>query len=212
MEKSSGIFIKIDEFIFKKIDIIKNDGAFQKINEVLSNLDEAGQKTVAQITTFIFLLIPFVFVFVLWWQNHQVKKDLEIKKQIIEQIAVFDGNQNALNNISSNYLSPSVIGSQNDLDSRIKNILAQNGIDQEKVTLSDFNQTSSSSTLSKIEATLRFSNFGSTDFSSFMRTLVERERLKILKVDLIKNKENNLLEGTISLMHMGQNTAPSEIE
>lgn len=211
MEKSSNIFIKIDEFIFKKLDFLKNDGVFQKFNDTLSNLDEAQQKLVAQITTFTLILIPFLFVIFLWWGNSQTKKTLEIKKQIIEQIALFDGNQNALNNISANYLSPSAIGSQEDLDNRIRNILSQNAIDQEKVTVSNFQQTSTSSTVAKVEADLNFTNFGTNDFSIFMRTLVERERLKITKVDLMKNKETNLLQGTISLMHMGQNLVTPEL-
>lgn len=211
MEKSSSIFIKIDDFIFKKLDLLKNDGVFQKFNDAISNLDEAGQKIVAQLTTFAFILIPFIFVLVLWWGNSQTKKGLEVKKQIIEQIALFDGNQNALNNISSNYLSPSAIMGQEDLDNRIRNILSQNAIDQDKVTVSNFQQTSTSSTVAKVEADLSFRNFGTNDFSVFMRALVERERLKITKVDLIKNKEDNLLQGTISLMHMGQNQTSPEL-
>ncbi len=210
MDKSSNIFSKIDDFIFKKIDTLKSDGAFQKFSDAMMLLDEAGQKIVAQLTAFIFILIPFIFVLVLWWGNSQTKKELDIKKQIIEQIALFDGNQNALNNISSNYLSPNPIAGQEDLDSRVKNILSQNSIDQDKVSISNFHQNSTSSTIAKVEADLSFKSFGTSDFSAFMRTLVERERLKITKVDLIKNKENNLLEGSISLMHMGPNNVSTE--
>ncbi|MEA9357922.1 hypothetical protein SHI21_16950 [Bacteriovorax sp. PP10] len=211
MEKASNIFIKIDDFIFKKLDLLKNDGVFQKFNDGLSNLEESQQKLVAQLTTFAFILLPFIFVLVLWWGNSQTKKTLDIKKQIIEQIALYEGNQSALTNISTNYLSPTAISSQEDLDNRIRNILSQNAIDQEKVTVSNFHSTSTSSTVAKVEADLNFRNFGTNDFSSFMRTLVERERLKIIKVDLTKNQENNLLQGTISLMHMGQNAITPEL-
>ena len=210
MEKTSNIFIKIDDFIFKKIDILKNDGVFQKFNDLMSMLDESRQKIITQLIAFFFILIPFFVVLILWWGNTQTKKEIDLKKQIIEQIALFDGNQNALNNISSNYLSPSAISGQDDLDSRIKSILSQNNIGQEKVTVNSFNQASSSSTIAKVEAELSFNNFGTNDFSVFMRTLVERERLKIIKVDLIKNKESNLLEGTISLMHMGRSNVSTE--
>jgi hypothetical protein len=211
MEKSSNVFSKIDDFIFKKLDFLKNDGSFQKFSDGLSNLEESQQKLVAQLTTFSFILIPFIFVAIIWWGNSQTKKTLDVKKQIIEQIALFDGNQNALNNVSTNYLSPTAIGSQEDLDNRIRNILSQSSIDQEKVTVSNFQSTSTSSSVAKIEADLQFNGFGTNDFSVFMSTLVERERLKIMKVDLIKNKETNLLEGTISLMHMGQNTVTPEL-
>jgi hypothetical protein len=204
MEKSSSIFIKIDEFIFSKLDLLKSDGSFQKFNDMLSSLDEQKQKLIAQITTFVFLLAPFIFVLVLWWGNSQTKKGMEIKKQIIEQISIFEGNQNALNNVSANYLSPNAIMGQEDMDNKIRNILSQHGIDQSKVSVSNFRQASTSSNVAKIEADVSFNNFGTNDFSNFMRSMIETERFKVLKVDLTKDKATNLLQGTFSLMHMGQ--------
>jgi hypothetical protein len=204
MEKSSSIFIKIDEFIFSKLDILKSDGTFQKFNDMLSSIDESNQKMIAQITTFFFLLAPFFVVLFLWWGNSQTKKSLEIKKQIIEQISIFEGNQNALNNVSANYLSPTAIMGQEDLDNKIRNILSQHGIDQQKVAVSNFHQASTSSNVAKIEADVSFKSFGTNDFSNFMRSMIETERFKVLKVELMKDKASNLLQGTISLMHMGQ--------
>jgi hypothetical protein len=206
MEKSSSIFIKIDEFIFSKLDVIKSDGTFQKFNDALSSLDEAKQKTIAQITTFFFILAPFCVVIFLWWGNSQVKKGLDVKKQIVEQIALFEGNQNALNNISANYLSPNAIMGQEDLDNKIRNILSQNGIDQQKVSVANFRLASTSSNVAKIEADVNFNNFGTSDFSNFMRSMIDNERFKVLRVDLTKNKETNLLQGSLSLMHMGQSS------
>ncbi len=208
MEKSPNIFIKIDEFIFQKLDMLKSEGIFQKVNDALSSLEENQQKIAAQVMTFTFILLPFVVVLFLWWGNSQTKKAIEIKKQIIEQIALFDGNKNALNNISSNYLAPSAVNGQDDLDNRIRNILSSNGIDQSKVSIANFNPVSTSSNVAKIEAEITFTNFGTNDFSSFMRALVETERFKILKVNL--NKENSLLQGSISLMHMGQSAFAPE--
>ncbi len=204
MEKQS-IFIKIDEFIFSKLDLLKSEGISQKFNDAISGLDEDQQKVIAQVTTFSFILIPFLIVGLLWWGNSQTKKAINTKKQIIEQIALFDGNNNALNNISANYLAPAAIQGQNDMDNKLRNILSTNAIDQEKVHIANFHQTSTSSKVGKIEAEVTFNDFGTTDFGNFMRGLIEMERFKVLKVDLTKNKETNLLRGSISLMHMGQN-------
>lgn len=206
MEKSSNIFIKMDEFIFSKLDMLKNEGSFQKFNDAISSLDEPKQKIIAQITAFFFIFAPFVVVLVLWLGNHQTKKDLEIKKQIMDQISIFEGNQNALNNASANYLSPSAILGQDELDTKIRNVMSQHGIDQQKVTVSDFRQTSTTSAIAKIETDITFTEFGTSDFSNFMKGMVETERFKVMKIDLIKNKESSLLQGTISLMHMGQNS------
>ena len=212
MQKSSNIFIRIDEFIFQKLDYLKTEGIFQKFNDVLSTLDEAQQKLVAQVTTFFFILTPFIFVFILWWGNFQTKKAIEIKKQIIEQIAIYEGNQTTLNNISANYLAPAAILGREDLDNKIRNILSQNAIDQSKVSIKNFNQTSTSSTVAKIEAEISFEKFGTNDFSMFMRSLIENERMKIIKINLVKNKENNLLDGSLSVSHMGQNAFSNRSE
>ncbi|MBY0414104.1 MAG: hypothetical protein K2Q18_08055 [Bdellovibrionales bacterium] len=212
MEKSSNIFIKIDDFIFKKLDLLKTDGAFQKFNDALSVLDEQKQKLIAQITTFILILAPFTVAVFLWWGNFQTKKDLDVKKQIIDQIALYEGNQSALSNVSANYLAPSAIIGQDDLDNKVRNILSQNGIEQEKVTISNFVQSSISSNVSRAEATVSFNNFGTSDFSNFMRNIVETERFKVTKINLVKNKADNLLQGSIALIHIGQSAVAPEGE
>jgi hypothetical protein len=212
MEKQS-FFIKIDEIIFQKLDLLKSEGISQKFNDAISGLEEDQQKIIAQVTTFTFIILPFIFVIVLWWGNLQTRKSIADKKQIIEQIAIFDANKNALNNISANYLAPIAISSQNEMDNKLRNILSTNSIDQNKVQITSFHPTSTSSSIGKIEAEVTFNEFGTNDFSNFMRGLIETERFKVLKIDLTKNKESNLLKGSITLMHMGQSqTAPEQAQ
>lgn len=210
MEHAKSFFIKIDEFIFQKLDLLRAEGMFQKGQDLLSNLEEAQQKTVAQVAAFFFLLFPFFIVLFLWWGNSQAKKGIETKKQIIEQIALYDGNRTTLNNVSGNYLSSSAINGQEDMDNKVRNIASSFTIDQQKITIQNFNQTSSSATIAKAEADISFTGFGTTDFSNFMRGLVENEKFKIQKVNLTKNTATQLLEGSISVLHMGQNPLPAE--
>jgi hypothetical protein len=210
MNTKKSPFIKIDEFIFQKIDYLKTEGFFLKFNDVLANLNEEQQKLTAQLTTFISLLVPFLFAAFLWYGNFQTKKNIAIKKQIIDQIALLEGHKNTLNNISANYLSPSSIISQDDLDNRIKNLLSNNSIDSTKVNISSFSQSSSSSSVSRVEAEVLFKDFGTLDFSNFLRGLIENEKFKITKVDLTKNNESKLLQGRISVIHLGQNFSQSE--
>lgn len=210
MEKSKSIFIRMDEFIFQKLDLLKAEGLFQKGQDLIANLDENQQKLVAQITAFGFLLLPFFVVLGLWWGNSSAKKGIETKKQIIEQIALYDGNRTTLSNVSGSYLAPNSIQGQDDLDNRIRNIASSGQIDQGKVSVTNFSQTSSSATISKVEADIAFNGFGTSDFSSFMRGMVETEKFKILKVNLNKNTETNLLEGAITVLHMGQTPIPAE--
>lgn len=207
MEKSKNIFIKVDEFIFQKLDIFKTDASFQKMNDLLTSLDEKQQKIIAQIFTFTLILIPYIFVLTLWWGNHKSRVDLEVKTQILEQISILNGNRETKNLVSSAYLASETIQGQEDLDNKIRNLMSASTIDQSKVHVLNFTQVSTTSSLSKIEATLSFQSFGTQDFSNFMRSLIEQEKFKIFRISLQKDQTSNLLNGEMSLMHLGKNSS-----
>jgi hypothetical protein len=207
MENSKNIFIKIDHFIFRKIDVFKRDGNFQKISELISTLEEGQQKIFAQVLTFSIIFIPYIFVIILFWGNHNIKKRVEAKNQILEQISLLNGNKDAQAMVSSNYLAPAAILEREDLDNKVRNIMSSSNIDQEKVNILNFNQIISTSNITKIEAALSFKNFGTQDFSHFMRSLVETERFKITRINLVKDKATSLLQGEVSLVHLGKNSS-----
>ena len=206
MEKSKNIFIKVDEFIFQKLDFFKTDASFQKLYEILTGLESEQQKLFAQLLTFTLIIIPYLFAMSLWWGNHKTKVNLEIKSQILEQISTLNGNREAKAFVSSTYLAPVAILGQEDLDNKIRNLMSSSNIEQNKVHVLNFNQLSSTSSISKIEATLSFQNFGTQDFSNFMRALVEQEKFKVLRFSLEKQKATSLLNGEVSLMHLGKSS------
>ena len=207
MEKSKNVFIKIDEFIFQKLDFLKTEGSLHKINELISGFDEPEQKIVAQVMTFTLIMIPYLFVIFFWWGNHKMRVNLDVKSQIIEQISTLNGNKDTKAVLSSTYLAQSAIQSTEELSGKIKSLLAANNIEQSKVQVVNFTQISTTSTIAKIEATLNFQSFGTQDFSNFMRVLMDQEKFKIVRINLEKNKTTNLLNGNISLMHLGRSSA-----
>lgn len=209
MDKAKNLFIKIDEFIFQKIDVLKNDSSFQKFNEYLSGIEEDQQKILSQVLTFSLILLPYLVVAFLWWGNHKTKKNLEVKNQILEQIATLNGSRDTLNTVSSTYVSPTPINGREDLEARIVNMNSTTGIDQSKVQVLNFSQLSTSNTISKVEALVSFKNFGTQDFSNFMSALVEQEKFKVMRIDLAKNAATNLLNGEVSLLHLGKSLPPS---
>lgn len=206
MEKKKNIFIKIDEFIFLKLDYLKTDSNFQKFNEILSGFEEKQQKLFAQILTFSLILIPYLFVVTLWWGNHKAKNNLAIKNQILEQISILNGNRETKAFISSTYLSPVAILGKDDLENKIRNLMSASNIEQTKVRVINFTQLSSSSSISKVEATLSFQNFGTVDFSNFMHALAEKDKFKVIRIKLAKNKTSGLLAGDVTVIHLGKNS------
>jgi hypothetical protein len=209
MDKNKNLFITIDEFIFHKIDLLKNDSSFQKLNEFLSGIEEDQQKVMAQLLTFSLILLPYFIVAFFWWGNHSAKKNIEVKNQILEQIAILNSGRDTLNTVSSSFVSPTPITGREDLETKMVNMLSTSGIDQNKVQVLNFSQLSTSNTISKVEAQVKFSNFGTQDFSKFMRALVDNEKFKVMRIDLTKNQDSNLLNGEVSLLHLGRSIQPS---
>lgn len=208
MNKNESFFSSIDKFIFSKLDVLKNDSFMVRINDSILALDEQKQKVISQIITFTFIFIPFAVAALFWFTNYQLKKEIEIKKQIVEQVEVMNSSNQTLATVSQDSVALTSIARQNDLENRIRNILSISGIDQQKVNVTDFSQASTSSSITKINATLNFSKFGTQDFSKFLRALIDRERFKIYDIEINRNQSNDLLDGTISVMHMGRSMLP----
>jgi hypothetical protein len=204
MEKAKHLFIKIDQFIFAKLDQLKSDTNFQKLNDVLLNLNEEQQKIFIQVIVFASILIPYIIISIFWWSNSQIKSRLDFKNQIIDQISVLNGNKDSLQSISDKYLAAYTFNSREEVENKIVNIASRYNINTNKIMVVDFNTISTTSTVSKIETKLKFSDFGTMDFSNFIREIVDVEKFKILKLDLNKNNENNLLQGTIEVRHIGR--------
>lgn len=198
------LFKKIDQFIFLKLDLLKNDSSFQKFNDLKANFNEKQQNTISQILIFGIIFIPFIVSGVLWFGNYRLKKDIELKNQILEQISLLNNNHEALNTTSNQYVAPVSYPSKEDLDNKIRNLFSAKGIDQSKISIVNFNQLNASASILKIEATIHFQNFGTQDFSNFLGTLVDGEKFKVEKVTLLKNKTNDLLQGDVTFLHIGR--------
>lgn len=209
MEKLN-IFNKIDAFIFSKLDALKSDTFFLKTNEMLMTLDEKQQKITTQAITFAVLILPFTIALGLWYINFQTKKSIEIKKDIIEQVALFDSTNSSLNQLSYQAISPSGLMSQNDLDNIMRNILSQNAIDQSKVSIKEFFPGSSDQHIIRSQATISFNRFGTQDLSKFLRMMIDREKFRILDVNFEKDTSNELLQGTMNIIHIGRNNNMNE--
>lgn len=204
MGNARNFFLKIDQFIFNKIDQLKNDSGLLKLNDLLLNLSDEQQRIFIQVLVFSFILIPYLFLTIFWWSNSSIKSRLDFKNQIIDQISLLNGNRDTLSNVTNSYLSTNGINSRDEIEGKLVNIASRYNINSNKVRLLDFSPVSTSSTVTKIEAKVKFSDFGTQDFSNFMRELVEVEKFKIYKIDLNKNIDNSLLEGTLEIRHMGR--------
>ncbi len=192
-------FLKIDQFIFNKLDQLKSDSSIQKLNDIILNLSDEQQKIFSQIIVFGAILIPYLIISIFLFMNYKVRNRIQQKVAVIEQVNLYKGNSRSLQSITDNYLNSNSIFSQGDLESRLINIASQYSIKPEKIQVINFDINNQSTSLSSISARIKFNNFGTNDFSNFMREIINTDKFKILSVDFLKNKEDHLLNGNIEI-------------
>jgi hypothetical protein len=202
MEKTKNFFLAIDQFIFKIIDQIKGDSSFQKLDDLLTNMNDDEQKITAQVFVFLLILVPYLFVFYFFFTNYSLKKEIELKKEIIASTSVLSGHKDELFTLSTQFLSPNPIANKNELEMRLDEIKVRTQIRPDKLSVIEFNLLSQTSTISKISAKLQFHSFGTQDFSNLLREMSDSERFKIMAIKLNKNMSTNLLDGTIEFKHL----------
>jgi len=118
MKALMKLFKKIDQFIFVKLDLFKNDSSFQKFNDLKAHFNEEQQNTISQVIVFGVIIIPFIISGFIYWENYKIKRNIELKNQILEQVSLLNSNHEALNNTSSQFISSAAYTSREELDNK----------------------------------------------------------------------------------------------
>lgn len=204
MKAINNIFHKMDEFLFKKLDEVKNIQQVQMILGKLDTLPEEYQKIANQGISFFIVLLPLLFTLVFWVGNSSLKGELEEKQQIWKMIQSINEQNAALNGVSRLVLSPFPVSSKNELSGRVSGALKSVGIDNSKVNVQNFESKTNSSGVTESEATLNFNGFATKDLTSFLTSLIDRQKLKISRINVKKLKSKNSLNGEIGIIHFGK--------
>ncbi len=205
MAQKESVFKKIDYFIFKKIDEFNADSGAVKLHDLFTSLPEQESKIIQQILAFGFILIPFLVVLFLFWGNYQIKGELAVKNEVINEFQILNSNRDNLQAFGPQFLSDATLRSQSDLENKIRDLLTTNNIDQTKVTFSNFEILQNTDTYLKSTANINFTKFGNQDFSSLMKSLVDIEKFKISSIKMNRESDTELLGGVIEVIHLGRN-------
>ncbi len=205
-ELKESFFKKIDSIIFKQLDAVQKEGSLSKLSDLFSSLSEQETRFLQQFLAFSVIAFPYLIVIFLYWGNYQNKKNILLKKQIVEEFEIFNSNRNNLSLQGPILLAPSSIAGQSDLENRVRNVLSSNSIDQSKVTVTNFDIGMSSSTFTKSTSIIQFNKFGTQDFNLLLNNLIDIEKFKINKIKLKKDTTSELLIGEIELLHLGRNS------
>lgn len=208
----TSLFKRIDETLFKQIDILKSNRVYQAALSKLSEFPEAQQRLVGQILTFSVIVVPLAIFIVTFVGNYELRQEIEMRKNILNLIHQYASQKSQLIEIGNNISSPFDILTNADATTMIKGILDKKKIDAKKVVVENFQLGTALKGLSMAEADINFKEFSINDLTNFLQVLLQEKRSKVAKLSIQKDTNNNFLSGVIHIIHYSRSTGSGSYE
>jgi len=193
---------RMDRAIFEQIDRFKTTPNYTQITDVYNNLEEEQQKLVKGGIMLVLFLFPFVVLTVLWWQNKNIREDLELRTAIMNKAQQIIGESRGVTAISPELISQSPIDSEGMLMSRISNVISGSGMDTNKISRGEFITTNVSEKIFQTESVINFSNVSTDELMNMFTGLIRREKMRISEVTINRNADTGLLIGNFRIIHL----------
>lgn len=209
---SMPIFKKIDREIFDRIDKFKLTPGYNNIQDFYNGLEEEQQKVFKAGVIAVILFLPLLPLGFLFWQNTSLKADLDTRIALISKANEIIGQKQSLRDVSPNILSDSPIDGESMMSSRLSNILSAASIDLSKINVNNYTGEMTSGTIMRSEADFQFSNLSTDELMNIFTTMIQREKFRVSSVDIKRNADTNLLQGTFHAIHFSnaENTGGEE--
>mgnify|MGYP000727465442 CR=1 FL=1 len=200
----NSLIKKFDQSSFGLIDKFKTSPFYTSFIDFYSSLEDEKQKLMkASIIGFIFLL-PGIFSVILLWSNHQLKKDLKTRIDLVDKANQIIEQKKALLNAGSTYLSSTSISKFSDLKNTISSVLSTLGVDLAKINVSSLDEqiNNTEGKINSISASIKFSSISTNELMNIFINLIQREKLQVHQLSISRNKSNNLLFGSFNIVHL----------
>ncbi|MDA9793307.1 hypothetical protein N9B72_01855 [Bacteriovoracaceae bacterium] len=195
---------ELDQAIFNQIDEIKSHHNYEKVKELLAQVDEEYKEPLKIISTLLFFLIPTLIIVIFLGINSTIKSELAIRKDIIKHAGQILGNKDMISKSSRGILSPTSIENFNTFNSKVSSTLSSAGIDLGKIQVSDFQSKKLSPTIVKSHAKIRISDITTKQLADVIKSLTTRAKMKVSTVSFKRNNRKKLITGTMTLNHFGK--------
>ncbi|MDD0852293.1 hypothetical protein HBN50_04250 [Halobacteriovorax sp. GB3] len=200
MSAKSKIFRPIDEALMKQVEAFKSSQSYQKISDEMRLLSEQNQKAINYTLTILSTVLPLVIVGALALTNVFQKSRIETKEELLSSIKSYRKGKAEFDSFSRSLLSPYKVVTKEDLRKRINAFSSLRGIDNKKITISTFESTLPSGTITKVEATLVVSEFSLKDLKEFLTSILANEKMKVQSLNLNRNAKTETVQGSIEII------------
>jgi hypothetical protein len=102
-------------------------------------------------------------------------------------------------------IGPSIIASDGELQNALNGILKTFNVPSDKIKISDFNVTESSTNLKRVSASINYQDFSLNQLTGFLGVLIAKEKMIIPDFYIKKDATSELLTGKIKIYHHFRN-------
>lgn len=209
---SSPLFRKVDQAVFESIDKFKQSPNYSSLQDFYNGIDEEQQKVFKAFLIIALFVIPALLLAFLFFQNTQLKKDLELRNAIANNANKILGKNRSLQEAGADILSMNPIDSSSMMTSRLSTLLSTMGVDLSKIQVKDFTSTLISDGVMKSEADFAFSKVSTDELMNIFTAMIQREKFRIQQVSITRNDDTNFLEGQFHAVHFSSIPQPGEEE
>jgi len=205
MNNGISVFKKIDEFVFAQIENFKASTSYQQLMDLTAGLDDEAQRKANYAISIAIVLLPILIIFFLIWQNVDVQKSLKTKRDIQVLTSEISTKIRRLKNVEANVIGPSIIASDGELQNALNGILKTFNVPSDKIKISDFDVTESSTNLKRVSASINYHDFSLNQLTGFLGVLIAKEKMIIPDFYIKRDATSELLTGKIKIYHHFRN-------
>lgn len=197
----NSIFKRLDTEVFQGLDKLKTHPNYQSFLDFYTNLEDEQQKLFKSGVLVAMILLPLLLVTVLFFQNQSLKSDYAQRVEIYKKANEILAKNQGVRDISSNIFSANPIDSAEMVISKISSALGPAGVDLNKIKVSNFTSNSISSSIINSQATFSFKDMSVNELMDTFMGLIRREKFRIESIQILRNENTNLLQGSFVGTH-----------
>jgi hypothetical protein len=210
MEEKIPLIKRLDTYIFTQLDEFRKTPGHAKIIDFYGSLEDESQKVFKWLLLASTFIIPFLLVAVIWWQNSAIENELNMRIALVERMQQIITQNSEVGGLSSSIAAPTAFTSQDELSGRLSSTISSVGLDISKIRINGFTSEVVSPLLTRSEADFKFDGVSTDQLMGLLTALLQRERFRISAVQINRNNEANLLEGSFHGVHFGETQLADE--
>lgn len=205
-----NIMQPIDNFMSKKVDELMQLVEVQKIMDQYAALDENIQDIIKNLMALAIVLIPLIFIMILWSFNSSLKDEFALKKETLGIAQEIVSKESRVVSLKRNYINSTAVNSQSDFQQKISGQLSASGIDSSKISLGGFDSVDVAGFIIESRVDLKFNQLSNNELFTLLSKLSMRLKIKVDEISIKKNANDNLLQGIIRIIYYGQDNELKE--